>query len=195
MLMRCFKRKKALKKINNRNNEKVKIISIVVSLCLLVGAIIYFSFARFEKVQSFSLIDGNVNISRNAILVPGSFFNVALKTVAGDSDPDVSTSNLSITSIQKSLVAPSESDNALDVSDGSVTEAPIYMWFDNGTIYLYTIADKIYMSGDASDMFGSLSNVESLDLSFFDTSRVVNMNSMFAWSNIKVPYGKSLTIG
>ena len=56
--MHTFNKNKALKKINNKNNKKVKIFSVVVAIVILIGAIIYFSFARFESTQSFSLING-----------------------------------------------------------------------------------------------------------------------------------------
>ncbi len=57
-------------------------------MSILISTIICFSFVKFEKVELFSLIDGNVNVSRNAILMPGSFFNVSLKSLAGDSNPE-----------------------------------------------------------------------------------------------------------
>ena len=58
--MHTFNKNKALKKINNKNNKKVKIFSVVVAIVILIGAIIYFSFAKFEFTQYYSLINGNV---------------------------------------------------------------------------------------------------------------------------------------
>ena len=59
--MRKFNKNKALNKLNkNRNKNNIKIISIVFSTILLVGAILYFSFARFESNVSFNLISGTI---------------------------------------------------------------------------------------------------------------------------------------
>ena len=58
--MKRFNKDKALKKLNNRNNSNIKIISIVVSINILIGAIIYFSFAKFESNNTYSLINGVV---------------------------------------------------------------------------------------------------------------------------------------
>ena len=58
--MHKFNKNKALKKINNKNNKKAKTFSVVVAIVILIGAIIYFSFARFESTQSFSLINGTI---------------------------------------------------------------------------------------------------------------------------------------
>ena len=58
--MKKFNKNKVLIKLNNRNNKNIKIISISMSIFILVSAIIYFSFARFEKVTTYSLIDGTI---------------------------------------------------------------------------------------------------------------------------------------
>ena len=60
MKLRKFNSEKALRKLNNRNNKNIKTASIVCSIVLLVGAIIYFSFARFESNNTYSLINGTV---------------------------------------------------------------------------------------------------------------------------------------
>ena len=60
MKPRRFNKDKSLSKLGNRNNKNIKIASIVCSVVLLVGAIIYFSFARFESNNTYSLINGVV---------------------------------------------------------------------------------------------------------------------------------------
>ena len=56
--MRVFNKYAALNKLENKNNKKVKRNSIIVCAAVLIFAILYFSFARFESTQSFSLING-----------------------------------------------------------------------------------------------------------------------------------------
>ena len=61
--MKKFNRSRALRKLNHKqNNRIIKQFSIVVSFTILVGAIIFFSFAKFENNQSYSLINGNIGV-------------------------------------------------------------------------------------------------------------------------------------
>ena len=60
--MKRFNKDAALNKLDNRNNNKTKRISIIICSILLIGAIIYFSFARFESNKTYSLINGNAQI-------------------------------------------------------------------------------------------------------------------------------------
>ena len=60
MSLKKFNKDKSLSKLSNKNNKNIKIVSIVCSVIILVGAIIYFSFARFESNNTYSLINGVV---------------------------------------------------------------------------------------------------------------------------------------
>ena len=60
MKLRKFNKDKSFSKLSNRNNKNIKIASIVCFVIVLVGAIIYFSFARFESNNTYSLINGVV---------------------------------------------------------------------------------------------------------------------------------------
>ena len=57
--------------------------------------------------------------------------------------------------------------------------SPVYVWYDHWTVYYHTEADKIYFNQDTSYMFYNLKNLESIDISERDTSKVTNMDSMF----------------
>ncbi len=72
--MQRFNKNKAIKKLSNRNNDKTKLISISVSIVILIVAIIYFSFARFEAINTYSLISGTANI-------PPRYFNQYLRNL------------------------------------------------------------------------------------------------------------------
>ena len=60
MKLRKYNKDRALSKLSNKNNKKLKIGTIICSICLLVGAIIYFSFARFESSNTYSFINRTV---------------------------------------------------------------------------------------------------------------------------------------
>jgi len=59
----------------------------------------------------------------------------------------------------------------------------IVAWYDNGTIYYYTEADKIYMNSDSSYMFNNMNSLRSIDVRDWDARRVTDMNSMFMFCN------------
>ena len=59
------------------------------------------------------------------------------------------------------------------------SEAPIYGWYDNGTLYYYTDASTIYLNSDSSYMFDANVSLESIDTTNWDTSNVTNMEYMF----------------
>ena len=79
---------------------------------------------------------------------------------------------------------PSNVENYEIVSNDD-SNCDIYLWFDNGIIYLYTEANKIYAT-DMSYMFYNLKNIASIDLSIFDTSKTTDMSYMFAYYNALV---------
>ena len=66
--MKKFNKERTLKKLCNKNNIKVKKMSIIVSITILIGAIIYFSFARFETSIAFNLMSGNVSVSGDVFI-------------------------------------------------------------------------------------------------------------------------------
>ena len=111
-------------------------------------------------------------------LISGQQFNVALKKLADGGNPRYSSNNTSITSIEWSNTAPQENDNAVNLAvEGTTT--PIYAWFKDGTIYINSEFDKIYMNQQTDYMFYSMKGVTLLDLSHFDTSKTLNMSYMF----------------
>ena len=177
--MKRFNKYAALNRLDNKNNKKTKSLTIIISVAILIGAIFYFSFARFESTQTFSLIDGVGYIEEKAILEDGDKFNLALKTLAGDvTNNSPLYNNSTITSIQRSLTSPTDNDNVVIVSADN-SKKDVYAWYDNGTIYIYSDVDKIYMNEYSGHLFAGFKNITALDLSYYDTSNVINMQYMF----------------
>jgi surface protein len=50
---------------------------------------------------------------------------------------------------------------------------------NSGTLYYYTDAKTIYLSGDASGMFNYWNYLETLDMASWNTTNLTNMDSMF----------------
>ena len=166
-----------------------------------------------EKINSSYVPTSNMTLYAHwndlySMFAPGQTVNKKLKKIAGnvvDEENPKDTEDNNILNIVNSSTAPDLStmtdDNIISSEDSPLE---IYAWFDNGTIYWWSEADKwlntdsSYMfynlrslktmdtsfnTGTAtnmSGMFGWLMNIEELDLSNFDTSNVTNMSGMFA---------------
>ena len=132
-----------------------------------------------KKFSSKIVVSASINPTYSeAITLNGREFNAAIKGLAGGGEYSTYVDE-NITAIKWSDYAPTENDTVKIVS-GADSEKEIYAWFNNGTIYLYSEADKIYIPYTAMRMFYQLSNLTEIDLSRFDTSRVTDMNNMFA---------------
>ena len=117
----------------------------------------------------------------DAVLKGGSSFNKDLKTLSdntGSSSISVFTKDINIKKILRSSTPPPSGVTTKNVAD-SASETPVYAWFDNGIIYLYSVNPKIYMNRYSSNMFSKMSGISDLDLSIFDSSKVTDMSLMF----------------
>ena len=87
---------------------------------------------------------------------------------------------------KKSTVAPAASVDAINIEDED-SDYEIKFWTDPTTesVYYYAEPEKVYLNTDSSGMFSSgypgqkIKNILELDLSGFDTSKVIHMSSMF----------------
>ena len=61
------------------------------------------------------------------------------------------------------------------------SEMPAYLWYDapSKTIFWWSDADTVYANEDSHNMFYSLGNIERIDMTGINTSRVKNMSWMF----------------
>ena len=61
------------------------------------------------------------------------------------------------------------------------SEMPAYLWYDapSKTVFWWSDADTVYANEDSDHMFFSLGNVDHIDMTGINTSRVKNMSWMF----------------
>lgn len=124
----------------------------------------------------------------HAQLISGPEFNRKIRKLA---DPTLDCSNddmtneahyecydYYITSIERSNTLDIEPNESNIVSTSS-SPNPIYAWFSNGAIKIYSAAPVLTMNNYAFFMFGELHALASIDLSYFDSSQVINMSSLF----------------
>ena len=109
-------------------------------------------------------------------LESGEQFNVDIKSLAGDSNPTKYTKNTSIKAIKVVNTLPNNVET-IDVSEAK--DESIKVYYDNGTIYLYTTLSKVILNKSSSHLFDNLIKVTEIDTKNFDTSNVTNMNDMF----------------
>ena len=125
---------------------------------------------RYTNKLIFSILTNNYD--HIAIMTEGPDFNTKLKSFE--------TATNKIEHFKKSVVAPAASMDAVNIEDEE-SDCEIKLWLDptDKTAYYYTEPEKVYLNRDARSMFYWMSNLTSLDLSNFDTSKVIDMKSMF----------------
>ena len=117
--------------------------------------------------------------SDTAIFDIGNVVNSKMKSLASGSDTTYDKSNTTITSFKRSTTIPSTYKNdAYKISIES-SPAPIYIWYDLGTIYWYSEATKVYLNPDSSNLFYKLEGLSTLELFNLNTSNVTTMAGMF----------------
>ena len=118
----------------------------------------------------FSILTNNYEYK--TIMAKGSEFNSRLKSLETTTDK--------IEHFKKSPTPPVVTASAKNVEDEN-SDYEIKLWLDlvDKTAYYYTESEKVYLNENSSRMFQGMSNIISLDLSNFDTSRVTDMSRMF----------------
>ena len=132
---------------------------------------------RYTNKLIFSILTNNYD--HIAIMTEGPDFYAKLK--------DLESPVNKIEHFKKSTVAPTASMNAVNIEDEE-SDYEIKLWFDwddnNKTAYYYTESERVYLNENSSKMFfrmpeEELKNILDIDLSGFDTSKVVDMRFMF----------------
>ncbi len=100
-----------------------------------------------------------------------------MQNAAGDISSKIMDTN--VTSIEFADTLPSEYETEDNIISTSTSKEPVYAWYDNGVIYIYSEAEEIYMNQNSSGLFNVFQNVSNINLTRFNTSKVVNMSDMF----------------
>ena len=158
------------------------------SFLLLVFLIIPFTVKALCRhtleIETNLVIDG-----KEAIFLPGKEVNVKMKHLAGDDTSSVTDEytfrNETITSIKYSDVEPSELNkeekNIVSTSDSSY---PIYMWYEDGTIYWWSEDKTPALNEDASYMFCVIQRLTDISgVEQFDLFNVKNMEAFFVFDS------------
>ena len=129
---------------------------------------------RYDNKLIFSVVTNPY--TPKAIMTEGLDFNAKLRSLE--------TATNKIEHFKKSTVAPAASVNAVNIEDEE-SDDEIKLWLDptDKTAYYYTEPEKVYLNTNSRGMFSFMSNLATLNLSNFDTSRVTDMQYMFSYAS------------
>ncbi len=117
---------------------------------------------------------------KKATFKKGIDVNKTMKQLSGTSNANENTLNSNIKSIKRATQQEYDSATASkSLVSTNDSNYPIYMWYDNGTIYYYSEADDLYLNVDSQKIFHSLTELTFIDLKDLNTSNVKNFNSAF----------------
>ncbi len=165
-----------LKKRKNQLRFKKKLVTVITLIILMMLGIGY------------SFLSTNLNIKGNIFLKSNRLENTSKftsGTIVNNKMKEITNSSGINHSIKRLLRSESIPDNYKNnnyiVSDNESKE-PIYIWYEENTIYLYSLAKTLFLNEDSSYMFSDLYNLESIDIEGLDTSKVINMSYMFNYA-------------
>ena len=156
---------------------------------VLIGIILCFIPISIKALCTINLeINTNIAINeKEAIFLPGPEVNAKMKELAGG---DIETSSYgpfyyldeNIFSIKYSKIEPlelnKEEKNIVSMPDSPY---PIYMWYEEGTIYWWSEAKKPKLNKNSSSMFQYMKSlIDISDFSKFDVSNATDISAMFS---------------
>ena len=153
-------------------------------MMLITGITIIIPMSVYALCKVNIEIEAKIQIDRKeAYFLTGTEVNIKMKQLAGNntSTDNEETVDTNITSIKYSKNEPEnfekENKNIVSTQDSPY---PIYMWYDNGTIYWWSEDKTPSLNEDASKMFTLMSSLTNIDgVANFDTLQTTNMYGIF----------------
>ena len=108
-----------------------------------------------------------------ALALPGLYWRNAMKDTSGGFNQ--------VKHFARSMMPPTAGNNPVHLEDDGTSDTEILGWFDSAieTFYYYSLADKVELHSDSSNMFLDLVNLADIELSGLNTLNVTSMQSMF----------------
>lgn len=90
-----------------------------------------------------------------------------------------------IKSFKRSIVAPVSSISTINIEDSDMSDYEIKAWYNTAdqAVYYYTEPNVVFLNENSEAMFRWFTKMETIDLSSFNTSEVITMNTMFYMMN------------
>ena len=136
---------------------------------------------------------GTTREKRKALLKDGPTVNAKIKEVAGPSSAEVSWDDTNVKAIKRSYTIKDENRIDNNLISTTSSEAPIYIWFEDGTIYYYADTyDEIIMNEDSSELFRGFEDCHEIEVETLDSSNVTDMSYIFTndWKVLELDTSK-----
>ena len=90
-----------------------------------------------------------------------------------------------IKSFKRSTVAPVSSISTINIEDSDMSDYEIKAWYNTAdqAVYYYTEPNVVFLNENSEAMLRWFTKMETIDLSSFNTSEVITMNTMFYMMN------------
>ncbi len=140
--------------------------------------------ASWGKPDISKSMDGEMHMRATATFDKGTNVNAKFKKLSGQS-AGYDTQNTTIMSVKKvnSLSSSVDINDSKYIVSSADSMAPIYAWYDNGTIYYYTDAEEIYLNADATYMFNQFRALSSIEeAGEWNTSNVTSIRRIFYYA-------------
>ena len=89
--------------------------------------------------------------------------------------------NEDMTEFKKSNSKPDLGTVNYKIISTTDSSTPVYIWNDNGTMYWWSEADKVYMNSNCNRMFYGFTELTNIDFTSLDSSKVTTMDFMFQY--------------
>ena len=167
-----------------RKHKKIRNTTMLIIVLIITPQIV--------KATCTCTLDINTNLeidAKEAFFLSGTKLNIKMKELAGtyasEEDHLYTVYDGNIKKIIRSENEPDNSnkqeENIVSISDSPY---PIYMWFDNRTIYWWSEDKTPSLRPNSTCMFFALTNLTDISgLETFDTSNVISMRAMFNITN------------
>ena len=142
---------------------------------------------RYELYKTVETVDDVVvesaRLARVAVFDTGGRVNVRMKKLSGTANVTDYTSDSNIQYIKESDVEPDISAmTSANIVSSLTSDVPIYMWYEDGTIYWWSEAEIVKANSNSMRMFYNCRSLSDITgISSWDTSNVTDMGEMFNW--------------
>ena len=115
-------------------------------------------------------------------LIPGPDFSLKMRSLSGYPVTNPRTDNTAITSFEEATPAQYDAvkDSLTSANEVQASGEKTYIWFDNGTIFIYSLADNVFLNANSNSMFSKMLNLNDISgVARFNTTYVTKMAFMF----------------
>ncbi len=118
----------------------------------------------------------------SSTLIPGPDFSLKMRALSGYPVTNPRTDNTAITSFEEATPAQYDAvkDSLTSANEVQESGEKTYIWFDNGTIFIYSLADNIFLNANSNSMFSRMLNLNDISgVARFNTTYATKMAFMF----------------